>query len=220
MKTLDTIRLRIAIGILGFALPWIVLAQCLIYDCVPGAHFFPNSISETYYYEPTITLFMGILIAAGIVLMCYKGYEPIDGLINSLTGMFALCICFFPTWGPDIDGLVGTFQLPMAASSAIHNFSAAAFFCLLSYNCLFLFTKSSGIVTKNKKIRNVIYRVCGIGMIISMISIISLGSIYGGTWFIEAIALMFFGIAYLTKADVFPFLFCDSKMEDKDTDNA
>ena len=108
----------------------------------------------------------------------------------------------------------------MAASSAIHNFSAAAFFCLLSYNCLFLFTKSSGIVTKNKKIRNVIYRVCGIGMIISMISIISLGSIYGGTWFIEAIALMFFGIAYLTKADVFPFLFCDSKMEDKDTDNA
>jgi hypothetical protein len=108
----------------------------------------------------------------------------------------------------------------MASSAAIHNFSAIAFFCLLSYNCLFLFTKSSGEMTRNKKIRNIIYRVCGLGMIISMVSIVSLKGIYGGIWFVEAIALAFFGIAYLTKADVFPFLFCDSAFKDADTDNA
>ena len=108
----------------------------------------------------------------------------------------------------------------MASSSAIHNFSAIAFFCLLSYNCLFLFTKSSGKMTRNKKIRNIIYRVCGCGMIISMASVVSLGSVYGGIWFVEAIALVLFGIAYLTKADVFPFLFCDSAFKDAEDDNA
>ena len=32
--------------------------------------------------------------------------------------------------------------------------------------------------------------------------------------------VFFFGIAFLTKADVYPWLFCDSKNEDKPDDNA
>jgi hypothetical protein len=40
------------------------------------------------------------------------------------------------------------------------------------------------------------------------------------TWWVEAIALFFFGVAFLTKADVFPFLFCDSAFKDEETDNA
>jgi hypothetical protein len=107
-------------------------------------------------------------------------------------------------------------------SGWIHNICAIAFFALLSYNCLFLFVKSSGDMTENKKKRNLIYKVCGIGMICAMLAlvVILLFDIYAGVWTVEAIALIFFGIAFLTKADVYPWLFCDSKNEDKETDNA
>ena len=66
-------------------------------------------------------------------------------------------------------------------------------------------------MTKNKKKRNIIYRICGIGMVVSLLSIVLVNvfSIYAGTWLVEAFALGFFGIAFLTKADVYPWLFCD-----------
>ena len=114
MKSIDTIRLRKTVGWLGMLLPIIVLVLCLIFQCVPG-HVFPDSISATYYFAPTITPFMGILIAASILLICYKGYEMIDDVINTLTGIAGLCICLFPCSNPEmykmglIPDYVGTF---------------------------------------------------------------------------------------------------------------
>ena len=46
----------------------------------------------------------------------------------------------------------------------LQHISAIIFFGLLAYNSFFLFTKSSGVMTDKKKKRNIIYRVCGIGM--------------------------------------------------------
>lgn len=110
----------------------------------------------------------------------------------------------------------------MSISGWIHNASAVLFFGLLAYNVIFLFTKSSGELTRNKKIRNIIYRVCGIGMVVALltIAVVVMFNIWAGTWFVEAVALFFFGIAFLTKADVYPWLFCDSKNEDRPNDNA
>lgn len=221
MKSIDTIRLRKACGWLGFLLPWIVLLLCVIYGCAPAGHIFPDSISATYYFDPTITPFMIILGASGILLMCYRGYSRADDIINTITGIAALLICLFPCMTSEYQ-YVGTFQLPQVVSGWIHNISAVAFFGLLSYNCLFMFTKSSGFMTRKKKIRNIIYRVCGIGMVVSLLAIVyvTMNGIYAGTWLVEAIALMFFGIAFLTKADVYPWLFCDSPNCDRKTDNA
>lgn len=77
-------------------------------------------------------------------------------------------------------------------------------------------------MTKNKRIRNAIYYVCGIGMVIALLGIVvvNIFNIWAGTWLVEAVALMFFGIAFLTKADIYPWLFCDSAMKDEETDNA
>ena len=77
-------------------------------------------------------------------------------------------------------------------------------------------------MTENKKKRNIIYRVCGIGMVVALLGIVvvSIFHIWAGTWLVEAVALMLFGIAFLTKADIYPWLFCDSAMKDEDTDNA
>jgi hypothetical protein len=112
--------------------------------------------------------------------------------------------------------------LPANVSGIIHNISAVVFFGLLAYNVLFLFTKSSGEMTGNKKKRNLIYKICGIGMMVSLLAIVvvAIFNIWAGTWLVEAVALFFFGIAFLTKADVYPWLFCDSKNEGKPDDNA
>jgi hypothetical protein len=141
------------------ALPWIVLLLCVVYDCVPGDHIFPDSISATYYFAPTVTPFMIILGASGILLMCYRGYTWVDDLVNILTGICALGVCLFPCYNGAFEK-VGTFQLDPHLSGNIHNISAAMFFLLLAYNVLCLFTKSSGEMTRNKKIRNIAIIIC------------------------------------------------------------
>lgn len=208
---INTTRLRCTIGWLGMLLPWIVLI--LAYTCGYG---FPDSISQTYYFESCITPFMIILGSAGLLLFSYKGYDKQDDIICTLAGIFGLGICIFPCLSPivlDANGIVGTFQLAENVSDILHNICAVAFFGLLAYNSLFLFTKSSGVMTENKKKRNIIFRVCGIGMITSFLAMIPviICNWYGGVWLVETIALAFFGISWLTKADCYPWLFADKK---------
>ena len=144
---INTLRLRAMVGWLGMLLPLIVLTLSLIF--VFGL---PDSISATYYLDPTITPFMIILGSAGLLLISYKGYDKHDDIICTLAGISALCICLFPcnTLGLTLHfpqysfpTQVGTFQIGAEISGWIHNITAVLFFGLLSYNSLFLFTKSS-----------------------------------------------------------------------------
>lgn len=200
---INTIRLRVVLGILAIALPWIV---ALLNKGIP------ESISATYYVPECITPFMGILVSSSVILMCYKGYDLQDDIILTLSGIMGLGICLFPTYTNQYE-YVGTFHLPVATSANLHNIFAIIFFALLSYNSFFLFTKGSSTPTKKKKIRNVIYRVCAIGMLGSF-SIMLLPYFSIQIWLVETIALSFFGLSFLTKADVFPFLFCDTPYTD------
>lgn len=211
---INTIRLRVWLGCLAMALPIIVSILALIFGCIPG-HIIPDSISATYYYDPCITPFMIILGASSIILMCYKGYDKVDDILCTLAGIMGLCICLFPCSATK-DLFVGTFNLPTNISGAIHNITAVIFFAILAYNSFFLFTKGDANPTVNKKKRNIIYKVCGIGMIASFVLLIPgyIFHIHGMTWFVETLALGFFGVSWLTKADVFPFLFCDTPYRD------
>jgi hypothetical protein len=100
---------------------------------------------------------MIILGAASITLVSYKGYETIDDIILTLAGIAGFMICIFPCRG--------YCKADASVCSTIHNISAVIFFGLLAYNSFFLFTKSIGQMTFKKKMRNIIYRICGIGMI-------------------------------------------------------
>ena len=150
---INTTRLRCMIGWLGALLPWLVVLLL---------GYFPASISETYYSYEAGPVFMIVLGSASFLLFSYKGYERKDDIINSIAGLFGLLICLFPCeWYYE---RVGTFQLPMMASVIIHYISAVGFFGLLAVNSLFLFTKTNGNMTMKKKARNIIYRICGVGM--------------------------------------------------------
>lgn len=196
---INTIRLRATIGWLGMLLPWIVVVLI---------GYFPASISATWYTN-ACTPFMIILGSASFLLISYKGYDKVDDILLTCSGIAGIGICLFPCSVPSVIGNVGTFMIDSNVSNIIHFVSAVVFFGLLSYNSIFLFTKSSGDMTKRKKIRNIIYRVCGIGMIASFLLLL-VPSFPIRVWLVETIALFFFGISFLTKADIYPWLFCDT----------
>lgn len=194
---INTIRLRKVIGWLGATL-WLIV--CVLEWRIP------YSISETWYTNAS-TVFMIILGWASGLLISYKGYEPIDDVLLTCTGISGFGICLFPCAVANAPEKVGTFMLDVQASNIIHTSCAIIFFCLLAYNSLFLFTKGDGEPTEKKKKRNIIFRVCGIGMVASFA--ILLIPIARRVFVTETVALIFFGISFLTKANVYRWLFCD-----------
>ena len=200
--TVNTKRMRIMIGVLGMLLPYLVALITLS---------IPQSISITYYSVCAVGTFMVVLGSAGILLINYKGYSRIDDITSTLAGIFGILVCLFPmTYYPDKNMPVGVLHLPSNISDVIHSISAMLFFGILAFMSFFLFTKTNGNMTKQKKIKNIIYRVCGIGMILSfalfLLKLIPNFYYYSLTWLVGAIALFFFGLSWIVKSDAFIFL--------------
>ena len=202
--TVDTKRMRIMIGILGILLPWLVALITLSW---------PESISITYYSLFAVGTFMVVLGSAGILLINYKGYSKIDDIFATIAGVFGILICLFPmTYLPDPATKTGILHLPSNISNIFHCISAFGFFGTLAFMSFFLFTKTSdkSNMTKKKKIKNIIYRVCGIGMmaafLLLLLNFIPNFAPYNLTWIVEAVALFFFGVSWIVKSDSISFL--------------
>lgn len=200
------LRIRNLCGLLGIILPWVALFSAGIAPHPSSEWWW--SISCTYYQSPAL---VGILVPASIVLISYIAYNFWDAFVTTLSGIFGLCIVLFPcnvSWIPN-GTLVGFFQLPIEVSHIIHSVSAALFFVCLALNSLLLFTKSGGNMTDRKKIRNIIYRACGIGMLAGEVVfavLILCGAPGWTTMIIEIVLLLFFGISWLVKGEAFAFL--------------
>ena len=214
-------RIRVFAGFLGMLLPWIaLLGAYIVAKAQPGSikpGFWADlSIAETYYVTPALA---GVLTTAAVILMSYKGYDLIDHAITSLSGIFGTLIVLFPCNCAQVNSndLVGFFQLSAEVSHKIHCTAAVIFFILLAFNSLFLFTRSwykdeNGNKvyipqTKQKKIKNVIFKVCGVGMLCGLILVpLPLNFIPAKVFIAEAIALTFFGVSWLIKGEVFGLL--------------
>lgn len=198
--------LRKVLGILGIALPFL---------CIIGGYFFAdsaikNSISA-YYHSNMQDIFVGILICYGLFLLTYRGYDIRDNLLSSVTGIFAILIALFPCTDciKDPTGLYGVFQVSPEVSDIFHVISAVSFFSLLAYISICLFTMSNKEqLSKQKKKRNLVYKICGytiIGVIaISLIvMIIDKPFLKESTFvfFAETIMLLAFGTSWLVKGD-------------------
>lgn len=197
---INTKMQRLLVGALGGLLPWIVAALLWM---------IPESISATYYEPQTITPFMIVLGWASGLLISYTGYDLQDNIVNTLAGVSGLMVCLFPCQNAALER-VGTFQVPQAISGTVHNVAAVLFFGLLAYNSLFLFTKHGDDMTPEKKKRNIVYIVCGIGMVASF-AILLLPWFRIKVWLVETLALTFFAVSWLTKACCFRWLFADKK---------
>jgi len=193
------------LGVLGITLPFLVLLFGLFGNNGPDWYY---SISASAYTNaaPWFLTTMGavgwFLIAYGAAI--YREYSSLDFAINLASGIFALLISCFPCLTAAVER-AGLIPLPIKTCSIIHNTSAAVFFFLLAMNILVLFTKSSGSMTKEKQRRNLIYRVCGIGILLFM-AVQAYTSFFAKldgpyTMANEAAMLFLFGAAWLVKGE-------------------
>ena len=190
---------RTMIGVLGIALGFICIFGGMI-----QSNILQSSISA-YYHTNVRDIFVGVLMVSSLFLFAYKGYDSIDFITSNIAGVTALGISIFPCLpiNYEIGGKVGFFQLGYLVSNALHLICAGIFFCSLIYIILFLFTKSGIGKTINKVRRNLIYLVCGSGMIVGLILVI-ISNIIGIKMILigEMIMLILYGIAWLVKGEV------------------
>jgi hypothetical protein len=205
--------IRKVLGILGLLLPVIMVVGTLLFgDCSE----IERSMSA-YYYTVAGHVFIAIICAFALFLFTYKGKQKIDTVASNIAGMCALGIAFFPT----TYGILRTDCIVLITESSslisfIHFASAALFFIILALMSLFLFTKSnSPKPTKEKRLRNFIYKICGWAMLISITliavyelflsnnsTIVSLKPVF----ILETLALWAFGFSWLVKGE---FIFKD-----------
>ena len=201
------LTLRKAIGILGITLPAILwIGSLLLGNC----DHIQASVSH-YYYTIMGDVFVGILCAVAIFLLSYKGYDKLDNITSNAAGVFALCIAFFPT-SSNTDILCSILQLSdNEVRIYAHFILAALFFCTLAFISIFLFTKSSGHKTPEKIMRNKVFRICGVVILVSIFLIFLTDNVswlankltkYNPVFWLEWCALAAFGISWLTKGEL------------------
>lgn len=186
--------LRKAIGVLGILFPVILsLGDKLIFQ--EGIQL---SICH-YYFTGMRTVFVGCFWAAAVFLFAYRGYGRVEDFLAKVGCIAAVGITVFPT-----DESARTYPL--------HLLFGGLFLAVLIIFPLFLFTKtdSKDRMTLRKFIRNGLYRVCGIVMLVGVVLIgiiLLFSSGKAPVWFIlpnpvfwlETFALWAFGVSWLTK---------------------
>ena len=200
-------NLKLFIGILGMALPVILVVGGLFY---PG-HAVQHSVSH-YYHTDLRDVLVGTLASASILFMTYAGYGIIDDILTWAIGVAGFGVILFPcpTFPEMPQAAVGIFRLAQEVSGPIHFGCAGAFFFLLALNSIFLFTLSDKkTVGDAKRARNIVYIVCG-AVILACLAALLILSLTANDFFasssialvFEGIMLLAFGFAWLVKSDI------------------
>jgi hypothetical protein len=193
------------IGILCTSLPVIVVLGGFIQK-----GFVIEPSLSAYYYTNMRDYFIGLLIGVGLFLITYRGYEKIDAIMTDISGICIIGVAIFPAMnGVGAKGVkIGLFQIEAYLSNTIHTLLACICFVCLAFMCLFVFTKNGNeVLTPEKKLRNKIYKTCGMIMVLDMafhqlvVMILSNDVVLTMKLILitETILLFAFGIAWLVK---------------------
>ena len=194
------LELRKAIGVLGILLPIILLLGNL--SCLSTI----GSMSACY-YTCMGDVFVGSLYLIGGFFITDRGYDKWDTWANRLAGICALLVANFPCEQNNNDCHIR--NLPELVWRAdIHYASASILFTTLGLISLILFTKTSGVMTPMKIIRNRIYKTCGVIILSSVVSlaIITKFNLFTGCnpiFICETVCLFAFGFSWLVKGQSF-----------------
>jgi hypothetical protein len=192
--------LRKAIGVIGVGLP-IVLPVGKVLFFSPGL---PGSIS-TYYYTDMRNVLVGAMVAIGVYLLYYPGYDRGDTVTASFAGAGAIVLALSPTAPPEP-------AVPTPSEhlfGIVHYTAAAVFFLALAYLSFFRFTRTDGAPTERKQKRNVVYRVSGVVMVVSIGLAVLLDAVLPDAdvesvhpvFWLEALAVIAFGVSWLVKGE-------------------
>lgn len=195
----DYLVLRRTLGILGIALP-IVL--------VMGNSFVMQESISHFYYTKMSVVFTGTLIAFGLFLLSYRGYDKkdseliSDNIITNIAGVMAFFVALVPTACAEC-----SLEVPNGhdnvVKNSIHLISAGLFIVIMGYMSFSQFTKSDKTDSLTKK-RNRLFRICGVVIWLAVLALIIKFSIDFNVFanyifWCETVALIAFGIAWLVK---------------------
>ena len=198
---------RRALGILGMLLPIVDIGFGYFWcKYLMGLDINPHlfeSVSASH-YSYSYLLFEGIVFAVAVFLICYRGYDIKDYWITTVSGIMGIILTLFPTATGVFDGynFVG---LTPNITQWVHYATSILFFLGLAFMEIWQFTKTSDKEpTKRKKIRNIIYKTCGITMLVVILVCGAIGTLCKVPFVLyigEGIGLEAFGIAWLIKGE-------------------
>ena len=197
-------QLRSLIGIFGIILPLICIADSIFLEKIAI-----NESISIYYYYNIRDIFVGVMLCASSFFITYKGYDCLDSIITTITGVGGFVLALFPCENQLINSPVGFLLLKSETSNYFHVGGAFLFFVSLAITSLFLFTKSKDKVPRGvrKYYRNIIYRTTGIIIIISLVLLIIIFAVIDDSkikksktiLILEIIMLFSYGISWLIK---------------------
>ena len=190
--------LRKAVGIIGIALPVVVALGALVLECPPALQ---PTISD-YYYTVMRGWFVGSLCAIGVFMGSYRGYDRRDRVAGGCACAFAILAALFPTAGENVDRLA-------KAIGVVHFICAAGLFLTLAVFCHLFRVSTKSHQTRQKILRNRIYAVCGVTILVSIGLIVVYAAFLRETalarlrpvFWLETIAVLAFGVSWLVKGE-------------------
>jgi hypothetical protein len=196
-------RHRQVIGYLGLALPILLVLMVRLRPNPVSDKWVGDSISA-YYWTGAVSLFVGILAALSLFLLTYRGYanayHKYDRGAAIIAGIAAVLIILFPTTPPS-----GITPLLWWADwiNTTHFVASIALFSMFAVFSLWLFrmTAAGGEPPADKKRRNAIYLLCGIGILGSMTWAAVARNTGRSTFWPESLALGFFAWSWLVKGE-------------------
>jgi len=205
---LSYLGLRKCIGIIGMALPFVLLFGKVILESLGMMKLeslgMLDSISA-YYYSVMRDVFVGSLCAVGVFLFSYRYGRP-DDIVGKLACFFAIGVALFPAT-PD----KGATEQQMTIGT-VHLLCAGCFLLTLAIFALWLFRKGVPDPTDEKRRRNRVYLSCGIAILVCLVVIVLVIFLPGTSWlqpfhllfWLESLATLAFGIAWFVKGEGFP----------------
>lgn len=164
-----------------------------------------TSISASYHEGGwSQSIFVGFLFAIAAFLLAYNGLSTREMVLSKVAAVAALGVALFPCRCGNHDEIV----------PYVHAVSAATMFLILAYFCYLFFQRAFEKGYTQAKARGVIYVICGIVMLASIL-VLAIDAFSGGslsakvarlTFYGERAALMAFGISWLTASRVLPIL--------------
>lgn len=191
----DYKALRLMVGIIAFAMPFLVT----LIARTPLA-----SISASYYTDAR-DFFVGLLFVVGALMLAYNGHATQEAWASKIAAVCALIVALFPT-----SKACGASSL----TSVVHFSAAVLLFIILAYFCFGPFRANTKGRGGKKGVRAKLYFACGCVMVICMLVglvgklVLSCATMeaWNVIYWVEAIALGAFGVAWIVAGKVIPML--------------
>lgn len=217
--------LGILLPVMLITLNALIIKSRILFNTKYFGFFYPTSYQpgriildnlSDYYYSPVSELFTAIICTTALFLFCYKGYRKSptekglsDNFLTNIAGIAALGLVFIPATqhGNELNSIrIYYAKLPVGI---IHYSLSMLFFLSLSILAMVNFRRQGKTEGLKKDTYGLLYLICGIGMLLCIIliglytiwlkKIFPIWTSYNLVFWLEVIALICFGLAWLVK---------------------